>query len=270
MADDIRALRLARIDSMVGGVPKFAPYLMLGTIPWLLAATVLRLYVKAAPGGIALLLLPFVQIAVLIAFLVASERMITLSKGGTSLGALTVKEKARFACQVVWRLLLFFFAVVMLAIGLGIDKFAAAGMWFGIDGLAFPWRQGILQVWVAFVAIAAFLFILEKGMGRDPGYLNVVKQLITHRRNLLASWAYIALFLMVMTFVQAKLAYAFGYFLDRASLGGIERFMFIAYVTAFSYIRIWAVVAILTYAIRASYNRLQAGGQTKTASDPTL
>ncbi|RYC15614.1 hypothetical protein [Ciceribacter ferrooxidans] len=256
MTDKSETFQNFRSSSQTKQITRFSPYLLLGTVPWLLLATVLRLNMKVAPGAVALLLLPLVQIVVFIAFLLASEKMISLSRGHTSLAELTVSAKARFACQVIWRLLLLFLVSVLLAIGIGVSGLQAATMWMGFDGLAYPWRQGPLQAWVAFISIVAFVFVLEKGSERDPRYLNLVRRLYEHRRSLLMSWVYISLFLMLATFVQGKIALLAGYLLSFTDIASIERVALIGYIAAFSYLRIWVVVAILTFSFRASYGRL--------------
>ncbi len=242
-------------------ITRYAPYSLLDVVPWLLLATILRMNMKVAPGALALLLLPLVQIVVFIAFLLASEKMIALSRGHTSLAELTINAKARFAWQVIWRLLLLFLVSVLLAIGIGVSELQAATMWMGFDGLAFPWRQDPLQAWVAFISIVAFVFVLEKGGGRDPKYLNIVRRLYEHRRSLFTSWVYISLFLMLATYVQGRIALLAGYLLSFTDLASIERVALIGYIAAFSYLRIWVVVAILTVLLRASYGRLGVKSQ---------
>ena len=241
-----------------GPATKFAPYLMLQTLPWLLLATVLRLYMKAAPNVLVLPMFVLVQLSVFIAFLVASERMIKLSGGWTSLASLTMGQRTRFAWQVIWRLLTVFLVTVVLAVATGANKHAAATLWVGFDGLAFPWRQGALQIWIAFISIVTFIFVLEKGTGNEPSFTCVLKQLRTHRRTLLCSWVYLGLFLMAITFVQSNLAFVLGLFLDNGENGTVGAYLLIGFIVLFSYLRIWTIVAILTYSIRASYQRLGA------------
>ncbi|WP_137131131.1 hypothetical protein [Rhizobium sp. FY34] len=167
-------------------------------------------------------------------------------------------QRARFAWQVIWRLLTVFLGAVVLAVTTGVDKHAAATLWVGFDGLAFPWRQGALQIWIAFIATVTFIFVLQKGTGNEARFIGVVRQLSTHKRTLLFSWVYLGLFLISITFVQSKLALMLGAFLDDGRLGKVGTYLLVGFIVLFSYLRIWVVVAILTYSIRASYRRLGA------------
>lgn len=255
MLQEIAASKAVRAK---GHITQFAPYLALQTLPWLLLATVLRLYMKTAPNAVVLLLFVLVQLSVFIAFLVACEKMIKLSGGWTSLDRLTMGQRARFAWQVIWRLLIAFLVAVVLAITTGVDKHLAATLWVGFDGLAFPWRQGALQIWIAFIATVTFIFVLEKGTGNAPRFIGVARQLRTHKRSLCVSWVYLGLFLMIITFAQSKLAFMLGSVLDDGKLGTVGTYVLVAFIVLFSYVRIWVVVAILTYTIRASYRHMGA------------
>ncbi len=104
----VQEIAASKVVIAKGHVTQFAPYLVLQTLPWLLLATVLRLYMKTAPNAVVLLLFVLVQLSVFIAFLVACERMIKLSGGWTSLDRLTMGQRDRFAWQVIWRLLIAF------------------------------------------------------------------------------------------------------------------------------------------------------------------
>ncbi|QEE43522.1 hypothetical protein FVA81_02490 (plasmid) [Rhizobium sp. WL3] len=213
---------------------------------------------KTAPNIIVLLVFVLVQLSVFIALLIVSEKMIKLSGGWTSLANLTMGQRTRFAWQVIWRLLTVFLVAVVFAVATGVNKHAAATLWVGFDGLAFPWRQGALQIWIAFIAIITFVFVLEKGTGNEARFGGVVRQLRIHRSALLFSWAYLGLFLMGTTFIQSKLALMLGAFLDNGKLGTVGTYLLIGFIVLFSYLRIWVIVAILTYSIRASYRRLGA------------
>ncbi len=63
---------------------------------------------------------------------------------------------------------------------------------------------------------------------------------------------------MIITFAQSKLAFMLGSVLDGGKLGTVGTYMLVGFIVLFSYLRIWVVVAILTYTIRASYRRMGA------------
>ncbi len=241
-----------------GATLRFAPYLLLAALPWLLLATTLRLYMKAAPDTVVLPVFVLVQFSVFMAFLVASEKMITLSGGWTCLAELTMGRRLAFAWQAIWRLLVVFLVAVVLALAAGTDKYLAATLWVGFDGLAFPWHQGPLQVWVAFISIVAFLFMIEKGAGNAPRFVGMLKLLITHRRILFFAWLYLGIILLALTYIQSRLAFVLGLFLDNSKAETLRTCLFIGFIVLFSHLRIWVIVALLTYAMKASYRRLGA------------
>lgn len=255
MENSTRTLTATRAYSAFRAFPRYGPYLLLQILPWLLLATVLRTYMKSAPGALLFLIMPSVQITVFIAFLIASEKMIRLAGGWTSLSKLTIKEEMRFAWQVVWRLLLLFLATVTVAVWAGIDKFAAAQIWLGFDGIAFPWRQGVLQVWIAFISILAFLFVVEKGLDRKPQFICIFRQLVAHARHLLLAWFYISVFFVAATLAQSKSAGLVASTLDNIENGHARYILYICFIVVFSHIRVWVAVAILTYALRSSHRR---------------
>ncbi|HEV7306706.1 MAG TPA: hypothetical protein VGO12_10940 [Ensifer sp.] len=229
--------------------------MLLQTVPWLLLATVLRSYARVMPGGLALLGMVLVQFAVLLAFLLASQKMIELAKGSTSLARLSFHEQLVFGWRVIWRFLLLFLLAVGGANFAGVDKFLAAQLWFGFDGIAFPWRQGLLQLWVAAISTIAFMFVVEKGQDREPRFISVFKEIGRHWRHLLWALLFISALLVVATFVQGRIAGILAPIFDRPEVGRARYLAYVALVLVFSYIRLWGIVAILTHALRASYRR---------------
>ncbi|WDZ75603.1 hypothetical protein PWG15_13380 [Ensifer adhaerens] len=235
--------------------PTYGPYLLFQTVPWLLVATVLRSYVRVMPTGLALLGMMLVQFAVLIAFLLASQKMIELAKGSTSLARLSFREQLAFGWRVIWRFLLLFLLATCTANFAGVGEFLAARLWLGFDGIAFPWRQGLLQLWIAIIATMAFMFVVEKGQERAPRLLSVLREIALHRRHLMWALLFISLFLVIATFVQGQIAIMLAPVFDRPEVSRVRYLAYIALILAFSYIRLWGIVAILTYALRASYRR---------------
>ncbi|MBP1883542.1 hypothetical protein [Sinorhizobium mexicanum] len=242
-----------RGSSTFRSLPTFGPYLLLQTVPWLLLATVLRTYVKAMPNALLLLGMILVQFAVFIAFLLASQKMIELANGWTSLSRLTFREQVTFGWRVIWRLLLLFLLTVCTADLAGVDKFAAAQLWLGFDGIAYPWRQGVLQVWIAIVSMITFMFVVEKGVGRQPRFVGILREFRLHRRHLSRAVVYICAFLVAMTFLQGQAAKLLSLLFDSPGYSRARPLVYIGWVLAFSYLRLWGTIAMLTYALRESY-----------------
>lgn len=244
----------ARETLRSGPSVSFGPYLLLEALPWLLFATCARTYSRGLPGVLAISGMLIVQFAVFFAFLLASRRMIELAGGGTVLGRLTFKDQLALGKGVIWRLLALFFAVVVTALLLGMNKYRASYFWLGFDDIVFAWNGGFLPIWSAVVATITFLMVVEKGLDRRPKYISVLHQLKDRWRHLLPAVALLGLFLSGANFVQEHLnsnlepLYA-------ALPPPLRRYFYTGYFLGFSYLRLWVVVALLTYALRASYRQ---------------
>ena len=130
----------------------FGPYLMLETLPWLLLATAMRLYVLTLPDGLSLLGFFVVHVPVFIAFLLASQKMVRLTGGSTALERLSFQRQLSLSWAVLWRLSLLFFCTVISTVLLGMNKYSASKFWLGFDGIVFVWGQGFLPFWSAPIA----------------------------------------------------------------------------------------------------------------------
>ncbi|WP_331371833.1 hypothetical protein [Sinorhizobium chiapasense] len=233
--------------------PTFGPYLLLHIVPWLLLATVLRTCAKAMPDGLILLGMILVQFAVFIAFLLASQKMIELANGWTSLSQLTFREQVIFGWRVIWRLLLLFLLAVCTANFTGVDRFAAAQLWLGFDGIVFPWRQGLLQLWIAIVSMITFMLVVERGLDRPPRFVGILREIRHHGRHLSRAVVHICAFLVITTFLQAQIAIFLSPLFDSAAYSRVQFLLYTGFILLFSYIRLWGIIAILTYSLRASY-----------------
>ncbi|MDO9414875.1 hypothetical protein [Pararhizobium sp.] len=256
MAKNFAELGRLGAEQKFGVKLSFGPYWLLNIVPWLMIAAALRVFSRYMPGSSILIGMLLLQVTIFIAYIIASQRMIELAGGFTSLSKLSLREQAHFGWAVVWRLLIFCLSAVVTAICLGMHPNKAAQFWFGFDGLAFPWRQGVLQVWIAAICLLAFLFVVEKGLQRPTRFVSVLRELFLRIRFLLPAFAGLALFLMVSTFIQIRISGAVmmlqAVFANRFMTNLID----FGYVFIFSYGRLWVTVAILTYALRASYRSI--------------
>src|SRR5689334_22604507 len=81
----------------------FGPFRFLESMPWLVLAASMRV-IGFNHRLISIPAIIFASIAVLHAFLVVTQRSIELSRGQTSLGALTFNEQSRLTRQILWRI----------------------------------------------------------------------------------------------------------------------------------------------------------------------
>jgi hypothetical protein len=233
----------------------FGPYMLVETIPWLLLATAIRGYARQMESGLALLVLVVVQFALFMAFLVACHRTIQLAGGTTDLGRLSFNEQCALARGVLGRMFGLFFAVVSIALFIGVDKFHAAVFWLGFDGIVYNWPSNTLLIWSAVVATIAFLMVIEKGAGREPKFPSVWRHFMDRWRYLFAAIIAIIGFQIASNFVQAYAAGIVQPLYDRPIHYIVKNMMYLAFFFSLSYVRLWATVTILTYALRASYRK---------------
>ena len=238
----------------------FGPYLLLGTVPWLLLATATRMHGRHTEGGLGLLVLLIAQFALFIAFLVASNRMIRLFGGSTALDRLSFNEQFALGRGIIWRLLGLFLAANLLAVWAGMGKLTAAFLWFGFDGIAFDWHRNILLLWSPLVAVIAYLMVVEKGAGREPGFGSVLRQMRDRWRYLLPAM----LAIMALQIVSNTIQHFAGFIMEplyvQLTLSVPKNLMYLGFFFCFAYIRLWATVAILTYALRLSYRQSPSTG----------
>jgi hypothetical protein len=236
----------------------FGPYLILHSVPWLLLATALRMHGRAQAGLIGLALIIIVEYALLIAFLLAAHRMIQLAGGEVNLERLAFKEQYQLARAVVWRLLALFFLAVLSAIGLGLHPNYAAALWFGLDNIVHPWPGIYLPFWSAFVAVLVFLMVVEKGLGREPTFLAVARQLAGRWRHMAVAALMIVAAFYGIGIIQITFVPRLEPIYQSLQLPVLRNGLYLSLIFIFSYIRLWVTIAILTYALRGSYRENQA------------
>jgi hypothetical protein len=251
-ASTLSVSRTARRSTWFAG---FGPFMLVETIPWLLAATAIRGYSRQMGSGLALLVLVVAQFALFMAFLVACHRAIQLAGGATNLGRLSFSEQCALARGVLGRMLGLFFAVVVISLFIGVDKFHAAAFWLGFDGIVFNYPSHVLVIWSPVVATIAFLMVIEKGAGRKPKFASVLRHFVDRWRYLLAAIIAIVGFQIASNIVQAYAASIVQSLYDRPQPYIVKNIMYLAFFLSLSYARLWATVTILTYALRASYRR---------------
>ena len=150
------------------------------------------------------------------------------------------------------------FATIVLAVQLGVDKYMAAHLWMGIDGIIFHWGRNFLLPWSALMALIIFLMVVEKGAGRRPLLISTVREIGRRRRHL--AWAVVAIIAMqaVSIWVQDGIGALLDPLYQQPKPFLLRNLLYLGFYFTFSYARLWATVAILTYALRASYRQLGA------------
>lgn len=244
-----RSVSIKRSRSLLS----FGPYLVVEATPWLLIATIVRLR-SHAPATF-LIGTQLAQLLVFMAFLLMSQRIISLLGGGTSLPRLPFRQQLLLGGAILWRVLIMSIVVLVAAKYFGSSRIPFFYM-LGIDGIVFPWYGQSIPLLSAFMATFAFLMVTEKGLERKPTFRNVFTQFRLRWTYLLPAMLIVGLFLSGADALQAFTTAALEP-LYVASAGPFQRYFYTGYFLGYSYLRLWIVVVILTYALRASYRHQQ-------------
>lgn len=213
------------------------------------------MHARAQGNLFSLGLLVAVQYALLIALILVCHRMIRLSGGDVDLERLSFKEQSRLARAVVWRLLAVFFVCVIGSILLGLDRYYAATLWFGLDNIVYPWPGRYLPFWSAFIAILVYLMLVEKGRGRPPTLRAAVRQMALRWQYLVIAGLMMSAALYGFNIVTIVVDVPFKAFYQSLPSPLLKTGLYVLVTFLFSYARLWVTVAIVTYALRASYRK---------------
>lgn len=229
---------------------RFGPYLHLESVPWLLLATVFRARAKTTPDDLSALVYSAAgEFALFLAFLIASQRMIQLWGGSTSLDRLEFKEELRLAWSALWRLNLMYLLLTLFAIVMGMEKLNAVGFFFGFDGIVIKWHACWLPLWSAVVACLLFLFVVERGMDRKPKGYRVLLQFLRQIRYLLPVIIVLTVFYFLAGELQRLMADWIEplYQMINTKIGGV---LLVGFIFVFSYARLLITIYALTFAVR--------------------
>lgn len=231
----------------------YGPYLLIEAMPWLFLAMTLRTISFAFPPAINVLLYYGAQFILLLAFLVASQRMIEIAGGVSQLGKLSMTEQLRLSRAVVWRMIAIGLLVAVAAKAAGMPPENAARFVQGFDGIAFNRYFDLLLIWSPLTAIFAFLMLVEKGLGR-PATLRGSAREFAIRWPYLLSAALIAMpCILLLNGLQSLIGPPISEFVTSFLPERLRLLAVITVLFAFAFVRLWLTVALLTYALRRSY-----------------
>jgi hypothetical protein len=212
--------------------PTFGPLLILETVPWLMLAAALRI-VAYRGGLVALLAYVAASVATFLAILLATRRIIEAADGQTNLGTLAFRAQLTLARRVLWQVFALMIGTYLALKFAGLPTSVAKHALAGFDGIAFDQFTVLGRLWSAVLAALVFLAILRADQGHGPS-------LIGAGRELLQRWSW-----LVVLFWQTD------------AMPELKRVVFFSFIVVFASLRLWLTLAILTFALRASY-RAQA------------
>ena len=165
-------------------------------------------------------------------------------------------EQATFVGAVFkWLLPVFLLVTIALSQIIG-GKPAAAAIVPGLDGVAFDMRSDLGRLWSHVVATLVFFAAMARADGQSPTLGAVCHAAYPHITAMIGAIAAMTGFLFLMAPLQAAcrktpidiccLPLPFDY----------KKWLFIAFVTYFACIRLWAMLAILTWTSKAFCRKL--------------
>jgi hypothetical protein len=228
-------------------------------VPWMMLSAACRVF-SVQGGAIALAATGASDLFLFIAFLLGARRMIELTGGVTTLAALSLRQQIRLAHKVLLPVAGLVIAGAVLVYGLG-WRWTGAHMMLGFDGIAYDQAvDGFL--WSAFLAALTLLLVLRVEMSGDANLFAVLTELWRRARHMAPAIVAVAAADFILSLMQGgvrQIVYAF--WTSDVGPALVRALTFFAFVFLFASARLWVTLAILVFALRASYR----DGRTPTA-----
>lgn len=235
----------------------YGPFRQIGALPWLMVAATMR--VIAFLGGlVALPAIIAANIALLLAFVVVTWRMVETSHGRTQLGSLGFSRQKQMVRSVLLPVFGLLTAATAVAAGAGIVEHPGDFM-LGFDGIAFDQTTHHGRFWSAFVAALVLLMVLQVDEETRPNLFRAFRQFVRRAAWLVPGVLAVAAVSLLLHPVQDW----FRLLIRDVWLGdgvptNVKVLLSFSYVVIFATIRLWLTVAILVFALRQSYRARQA------------
>ena len=234
-------------------------------VPWLMFAAALRI-LSVEGGLISLAAHISSELSIFLAFLVAAQRMIELTKGETRLGFLSLAQQVALARKVLKPIGALMLAASVTVYCLG-ARWTGLNLLMGFDGIAFDQVTPVGMVWSAFLAAVTLLLLL---MTESTGSARLFPAL----GELWQRSACIVPAIIVVSFTNIGLSVIQGqvrqvvhaFWLNSSAPSLVRALVFFTFVFIFASIRLCVTLAILVFALRESYRRGHAAPASNTAA----
>jgi hypothetical protein len=206
------------------------------------------------------------DLSLFIAFVLGARRMIELADGTTALGRLSLGQQFTLAHVVLLPLAGLIVAACVLVYALG-AHWIGLHMLLGFDGIAYDQITLDGFIWSAFLAAVTLLLVLRVETAGDANLFAVLRELWQRARHLAPAIAAAAAADFALSIVQGLVRHVvYAFWISAAAPSLIRALAFYCFVFVFASVRLWITLAIMVYALRASYRRGQAatGGMTTT------
>ena len=245
--------------SLIPAIPKPDPlarpsFPFFTVVPWLMLASAIR-FVAWSAGASGLLLMLFADLSVFIAFLLAVSGMIEWTGGRTALARLPFRDQVRLGWNILKRVLALLIAG-WLAVALLGGRAVAPHLLMGFDGIAFDQSSRLGMAWSAILAALVLLMLVQAEQAGKPALFAAIAEFARRAAHLVPAVIAIAVFLIALHAVQGYVRGGVRVILHTPEVPRLVfHLIYFAFVFGFATIRLWVVVALLAYALRASYRR---------------
>jgi hypothetical protein len=236
----------------------YGPFRQIQAVPWLVLAATMRLL--AFGGGlIALPAIIIANVALLLAFVIVTRRMVLISNGQSGLGQMGLSQQITMARTVLLPIFGLLIVATIVAASSGLVAQPQEFM-LGFDGIAFDQASHPGRVWSAVVAAVLLLMVLQVDEASKPSLFRAMREFAKRAGWLLPGVLLVAAVSILLHPVQVwfrMLVREMWLHTDWPT--GIKGLLSFAFVFSFATVRLWLTVAILVFALRQSY-RAQATG----------
>jgi len=220
--------------------------------PWMLLATTLRTFgVVSYPSGMLLFL--FAELVLFIAFLLASQRWIEATGGNVGYSGLDIVQQLAMAKGILWRLAAIGLVAHYGAWLLGLKAVYTTPLVYGFDAVAFNRFNDFTLLWGPLMGTLAFLMLVDQSMGRNPTFLGAISLFRRHWRYLVPVIVLLIPVLAIFNSVQWTVGPMIRSTLNLLGLESLTTPAVIFFLFAFASLRLAGTIALLTFALKASY-----------------
>ena len=231
----------------------FGPFRFLEALPWLVLAATMRV-IAYGGGQTALPAIVIASMAVLMAFVLVTQRSIELADGQTSLGALTLAEQLQLSSGILWRIVLLMIAIAF-AVSIAGFKTFAPNMMLGLDGMAFDQFTTVGKFWSAVVASLILLMVI--GAEASNGKISFFRAVDEFGRRIVwigSAVVILGAICIGLGYVQGLVRHAIWIYGQTAPHGQFVRnLIFFVFIFSFAMLRLWITLLVLTYGLKQSY-----------------
>lgn len=243
----------------------YGPFRLLEAVPWLMLAAALRL-LSYTGGWVAVPALIGASVALFLAFLLATRRIIELGDGRTGLGALDFGGQLRLTQLVLARVVLLLVLACATALICG-APLMAPHFAFGFDGIAFNQDKALGMLWSSLLAAVVLLLVIQASNGETVALRAATREFIARWRHLVPAIGAVAAFQVGISVVQHYAHWLLWIFWQTSSLPvNLKNLIYFAVIVAFAAVRLWVTLAILTLALRRSQRRSRPPGPTPAST----